>query len=369
MYPVRQPIPNPYQIVGQAAQDIGGQVTQYGKTQDELAERFRLMMEKRAEAQLKQQQDAEEAKLKGAEEQRKQAEFDAKAKTEEAKTKFLAEFTGADQTDPANQVKLKNALTAGIIDPQTYKVLQPKEPERFSAGGGYYELGPDGKPKQLVAPKPDGFAGLTRAQISTENNLRGQNNNVTKDYDVAKRAAQAFQSDYDEYRKMISSGNKEAIKIAQQGMLDKYITASTNKATGDAQFKNFMSNQGLNSSIDNLYDKIVNGSMAPDVAIKTMRDITMSTAMKALQKTKQANAASQGMVESTNKSHDFSIDPTSVIVHPPEMLTQDSVGYAQPSFDSSKPVVETKVFRGVTYELTPGKPRNDPKSWVPVKHE
>lgn len=153
-YPQRPPIPNPYQLAGQAAQQLGGQVQQYGKDQDELAARFRLMMEKRAAAELQKQQFTADQELKQADEKRKQTEFETKQKTEEARNRFLQDFTGADPADPANQIKLKQALTSGVIDAATYKALQPKDPDRFSANGGYYQMGDDGKPVTIIAPKP-----------------------------------------------------------------------------------------------------------------------------------------------------------------------------------------------------------------------
>lgn len=169
-YPLRPQVPNPYQIAGMAAQELGGQARQYGKDQDELSERFRLMMEKRAEAELKKQQITAEQDLKLSEDKRKQAEADQKTKAEQAKLDFLSKYQGADPTDPANAQLLKQALTSGTIDAATYKALQPKDPERFSAGGGYYEMGPDGKPKTIIPPKQDGGEKPTRGQVVTDGN-------------------------------------------------------------------------------------------------------------------------------------------------------------------------------------------------------
>lgn len=336
-YPTRPVIPNPYQIAGQAVGDIGGQVQQYGKEQDALQAQFQAMLEKRAQAALAQQNFEQEQALKTSAEKRAQDETDQKKELHDQRMKFLSRAP-ADGTGKAaySDAELQNALASGVIDAQTYKDLKPETPKtEVEVGGALYHRMPDGSFKQVIAPKPDGFAGITRAQVSTENNLRGHNSTDTKDYEMTKRAALAFQADYDNYRRQIASGDKEAIRVAQQGMLDKYITASTNKSTGDAQFRNFAEGQGLQSSIDNLYDKVVHGSMAPDVAIRTMRDITMSTAMKMNEKVKQTNTATQTQANAVNKAHNFSIDPAAVITHPPDMLSQDSVTYAQPSFDNN----------------------------------
>ncbi len=169
-YPQRPLIPNPYQIAGQAAQEIGGEVKKFGEDQDALRDRFRLMMEKRAEAELKKQQLASDLDFKNKEETRKQTEFEGKEKNRKEKAYFLTSFQGADPTDPATNARLKQALVSGIIDAAEYKALQPKDPERFSAGGGYYEMGLDGKPRTIVAPKPDGGEKPTRGQVVTDAN-------------------------------------------------------------------------------------------------------------------------------------------------------------------------------------------------------
>lgn len=157
-YPTRPNIPNPYQIAGQAATQLGGQVQQFGKEQDELAERFRLMMEKRAQAQIAEKQRAEEMAFKQSEEERRQKEFETKQTRETERQKFFARKPGAEGAPAYSTVELQNALGTGLIDANEYKQLQPKEPERFSAGGGYYQMGPDGKPQTIIAPKPEGGA-------------------------------------------------------------------------------------------------------------------------------------------------------------------------------------------------------------------
>lgn len=157
-YPVRPQVPNPYQIIGQAAQQVGSDVRTYGKEQDELAERFNLMMQKRSEAEIQKKQREEDFALKKNADERAQSEADAKAKRDADRSKFFSRTPGEDGSSPYNPLELKNALATGLIDANEYKALQPKDPERFSAGGGYYEMGPDGTPKPIIAPKPERFS-------------------------------------------------------------------------------------------------------------------------------------------------------------------------------------------------------------------
>lgn len=176
-----------------------------------------------------------------------------------------------------------------------------------------------------------GQAMMLRPEMSAENRISSENQKQTGDYEVAKRGAVAFKADYDNYKKALASGDKQAIKIAQQGMVDKYITTSTGKSTGDAQFKNFIDGQGVTNAMQNLGDKLMNGSMAPQKIFDAMNDITMSTAMKMNEKTKQANAMTRTQVQKENKAHGFGIDAESLITHPENMLTQDSTAFAQPT--------------------------------------
>ncbi len=168
-YPVRPQIPNPYQIAGQAAQQLGGQVQQYGKDRDELAERFRLMMEKRAQTELQKQQLTAEQDLKLSNEKRQQSEFETKQKSEKESQEFLAGMEGADMADPAVQMRLKQGLMRGVITPEVYKAFQP---EKVTQPGKVQEYeyakanGFTGSFTDFVnPPKPQGDDKPTRGQI------------------------------------------------------------------------------------------------------------------------------------------------------------------------------------------------------------
>lgn len=196
-----------------------------------------------------------------------------------------------------------------------------------------------------------GAAMLLRPEMTAENRISGQNQKQTGDYEIAKRGALGFKADYENYKKAIASGDTQAIKVAQQGMVDKYITTSTGKSTGEAQFKNFIDGQGITNAMQNLGDKLVNGSMAPEKVFDAMNDITMSTALKMNDKTKQANAMTRKQVEKENKSHGFGIDPEALITHPEDMLTQDSAAFAQkPNAAAASP---EKVARAKQYLALP----------------
>lgn len=153
-FPTRPQIPNPYQIAGHAVQQVGGQVQEYGKDRDELADRFRLMMEKRAQAEIENRRYEEKAAMEKADADRKAKDYEAKAKRDADRQKFFARKPGAEGASAYTVPELQNALATGLIDAAEMKALQPREPDRFAAGGGYYEMGPDGSPRQLVAPPP-----------------------------------------------------------------------------------------------------------------------------------------------------------------------------------------------------------------------
>lgn len=208
------------------------------------------------------------------------------------------------------------------------------------------------KPATLFNPAM-GQAMLLRPEMSAENRISSENQKQTGDYEVAKRGAVAFKADYDNYKKALASGDKQAIKIAQQGMVDKYITTSTGKSTGDAQFKNFIDGQGVTNAMQNLGDKLMNGSMAPQKIFDAMNDITMSTAMKMNEKAKQANAMTRTQVARENKSHGFGIDAESLITHPEDMLSQDSAAFSQPAQKAAVKISSKAEFdklpSGTTY--------------------
>jgi len=175
-YPVRPPIPNPYQIVGQAAQQLGGQVQQFGRERDELSERFRLMMEKRADAQIKAQQQEEEFALKKNADERAAAEADAKAKRESDRAKFFSRTPGADGASPYNPVELQNAMATGLIDANEYRALKPERVERKVQnipGKGLYEIPDAGAPVQLVEAAPEAPAKPRVQQVTLDDGTLG----------------------------------------------------------------------------------------------------------------------------------------------------------------------------------------------------
>lgn len=173
-YPVRPQIPNPYQIAGQAVSQLGGQVREYGKERDQLAENFRLMMEKRAATELEKQRLTAEQDLKLAAEKRQQSEFETKQKEAERKAALLKEIQGADMADPAVQLRLKQALASGEIDPKAYEALNPKKPElptkiqefEYAKKNGFTGTFND----FVNPPKPAGGDKPTRGQVVTDAN-------------------------------------------------------------------------------------------------------------------------------------------------------------------------------------------------------
>lgn len=154
-YPTRPQVPNPYQIIGQAAQQVGSDVRQFGKEQDELAERFRLMMEKRAQAEIENKRYEEKAAMDKADADRKAKDFEAKTKRDTDRQKFFARKPGAEGADTYSPMEIRNALATGLIDANEAKALQPEKPSFETVGGGGYERQPDGSYKQVIAPKPD----------------------------------------------------------------------------------------------------------------------------------------------------------------------------------------------------------------------
>ncbi len=383
-YPVRPQIPNPYQIVGQAAQELGGQVTQYGKDRDELAERFRLMMEKRAQASLQQKQQEEEAQYRRAEEERKQADTDAAAKREAERQKFFSRPPGADGASPYNPVELQNALATKLIDANEYKTLlpaPPPKPERFSAGGGYYEMGPDGKPKALIAPKPEAPAkprlqqvtlddgtlailnledgsyqpvngpdgkpirGGTKDQggktFQQENALRDEFNKKTEPFEKAYTA-------YDKMSRAIESNNSadayaaviDFVKTLDPGSTvreGEYMTAKSAGAGG--------SYGKLKQAIRNVYD----GKMTPEVR---------RTLLEAGQNLMAAEKASYDRIRQDYKSRVENYNKRGVNLDTTAVLS------TYPQIEGMTGAPETKTYKGQTYVLKPGADRTKPDSWV-----
>lgn len=267
-FPTRPQNPNPYQIIGQAAQQVGSDVRTYGKEQDELAERFNLMMQKRAAAELEKKQREEEFSLKKNADDRAAADAKAKADKEATKSKFLQDFTGADPADPATQLKLKNALMNDVIDPATYKALQPKERNLQTVPGrGLYEIPETGAPVQLVdapPPKPESQLPEQRLDLQAhgqtfqqENALRDEFNKKTLPFETGLTAFTKMQNAI----KQNNSADAYAAVIDFVKTLDpgstvregEYITAKAAGAGG--QYGK------LKQAIRNLYD----GKMTPEV--------------------------------------------------------------------------------------------------------
>jgi hypothetical protein len=193
----------------------------------------------------------------------------------------------------------------------------------------YMTLADKQKPKTEFNMNPNPGQ-ITRAEVSAEGRIGGVNKAKTASYETVKDAALAFNQDYNTYQEAMATGDKQGMLHAQIGMLDKFITSSTRKATGEAQFLANTASPGLLNSLDNMKDKILNGSPLSQDQIETLHDLTMRTAESMRQKVKQVNAATAKNVEHENKSHNFTIDPESVITDPQEMLSQDSASFALP---------------------------------------
>lgn len=171
---------------------------------------------------------------------------------------------------------------------------------------------------------------ITRAEVSAEGRIGGVNKAQSQSYEMVKDAALAFNQDYNTYNEAMATGNKQGMLHAQLGMLDKFITSSTRKATGEAQFLANTASPGILNSLDNMKDKVLNGSPLSQDQIETLHDLTMRTAEAMREKVQQTNAMTEKQVASENKSHNFTIDPSAIITHTPEMLTDDSTSFALP---------------------------------------
>ncbi len=358
---------------GNALSHIGGDVSEFGDKQEKLRQQLELMAQARAEKLRADNMATEELALRKRADDRAQAEADRATKAEKDQSDFQGDIVAGksaaapdgteidpsspDSQRPANVQLSKDeiiqkALQKGVLSPEKYleytksKEITPTadiQDYMAAKSQGYNGSFVDFLKTKASATHIDvGGAATTRAKQAEITSLRSGNATQTKDYDVAKRAALAFNQDYQRYQAIKASGDPSAIKIAQQGMTDKYITSSTGKSTGDAQFNNFRESQGLTNTVKNLYAKVMDGSMAPDEAFQEMRRITMGTAEALRQKTKQANDATRTNAAAALPRLGY-IDPAEAIVHPDDMLHQDSAAYAIPHPQDSEAVIWAKA--------------------------
>ncbi len=351
---------NPLAYLGPALTQIGSSLGTYGSQQDELRRNMAAMVQARQDKLAEENRQNALLKIQ-------QDEADRKASAEKDQTDFQKEVAagkqipavpglpmlGPDSTlqpagsktpeTPATSIPftkdelIQKALEKGVLPVD--KFLEYTKSNQPTGDLGEYAIwlkeGNKGGINEFLKAKANAThidvtgAADIRAKQQETNSLRTGNASQTKDYDVAKRAALAFDQDYKRYEAIKNSNNPQAIKIAQQGMLDKYITSSTGKSTGDAQFNNFRDSQGLTNSVQNLYARVMDGSMAPDEAFQEMRKITMGTAEALRGKTKQANAATADMAAAALPRLGY-INPEETYAHPDKMLTQDSLSFAIP---------------------------------------
>lgn len=379
-------MPSPLTYLGPAISGAGSNLSQFGDQQEQLRERLQQMIQMRLDKANEENRQNEELALQQNQDKRAQAEADKKASDEKDQSDFQKEVAagkpipaipslpmlgpasalqpqGSSTAEvPASSVPytkdelIQKALEKGVLPVD--KFLEYTKTNQPTGDLGEYaqwlKEGNQGGISQFLKTKAQAThidvtgAADVRAKQQEVNGARGTNQAQTKDYDIAKRAALAFDQDYKRYEAIKASGNQQAIKVAQQGMLDKYITSSTGKSTGDAQFNNFRDSQGLTNQIQNLYSRVTVGGMAPDEAFQEMRKITMGTAEALRQKTKQANEATKDYIGAAIPRVGY-IDPAEAIVHPDKMLSQDSASFAIPSDSPIK--VSTKAERDA---LPPG---------------
>ncbi len=171
---------------------------------------------------------------------------------------------------------------------------------------------------QDKANKPD--AGSQRDVAS----LRSQLDKRAKAYTNGKDAYAQALAEYDNYA--LNPKGLDA-KANQQGIIDKYITSSTGKATTQEQFKKLVDDiPGIDNYVNNFGSKLSVGRLLPNAMInalmRNMRDYQVALG----ENLKQAN--SDAADEATIRG----IDPRGVILTPDERLTSDSTAYASHKF-------------------------------------
>lgn len=149
--------PNPYQIAGQAAMQLGQQVGEFGENRDKMRMAYADMVEKRRQKILDDERAAEALRLQqeqaGREREKYEREADALKRAGEVRGRVSQAIQSGQPFTRQQEADLY--LSSGLDLPQRWATPEPTKPDRFSAGGGYYEIGEDGNPRQLVAPAPD----------------------------------------------------------------------------------------------------------------------------------------------------------------------------------------------------------------------
>lgn len=153
-YPQRPNIPNPYQIVGQAVGDFAGDVKTFGREQDALQERFRQMMEKRAQAELAAKQRQEDMAFKQAEEARNSQKFQSEQEGLQKAAKVrgsIAERRGSGRP-LTRQEEIDLYLAEGLDVPKSFATPDPEKPldREVEVGGVLFRRQPDGTLKQVL---------------------------------------------------------------------------------------------------------------------------------------------------------------------------------------------------------------------------
>ncbi len=139
-----------------------------------------------------------------------------------------------------------------------------------------------------------------RTKGAIENNIRGINAAQVKPYQLIRNAAINFMNDYNDYKTQgAKAGNN---RQATLGMIDKFITASTGKATGQAQFLESTGWQGYVTELNKLRDQAANGDLTGPEAVEQMKRITLSNAESMRKQARLANANSDEMVAAENSN-------------------------------------------------------------------
>ncbi len=274
-YPQRPQIPNPYQIAGQAAQELGSQARQFGQDEDALRERFRLMMEKRAEAELKKQQRDEDLQFKRANEEREagkvKTEADKAAKA--AKVRMtISERLNNPEKPLTRQDEADLYLSEGLDLPVRFATPDVERPAALPSSlqeyeyakkqgfkGTFQDFTASQRPPRVESQLPEQRLGLQEQgqRFQQENALRDEFNKKTVPFETARTA-------YDKMYGAIQSNNPadayaaviDFVKTLDPGSTvreGEYTTAKSAGAGG--------SYGRLKQSIRNLYD----GKMTPEV--------------------------------------------------------------------------------------------------------
>lgn len=158
-FPVYNPPPrgpNPYQIAGQAAMQLGGQVQEFAQNQDKMRMAFEDMVEKRRQRILDEQRAAEALRLQTEEAQRK-ADADRRALESEEKSRkvrsTVAERVGSGEPF-TRQDEAQLYLAEGLEPPKNWVTQEPERvsPPSIGSFGDFItqKYGPRPTPQQIA---------------------------------------------------------------------------------------------------------------------------------------------------------------------------------------------------------------------------